>query len=232
MTFIVAIQLNDSIIITADNKKVILKETGEIEFKSDISSKIYAWDQGVITGTGESYVINRAVKLFKKIADSTVDKLPQCLDISRQIRELEVGKDHYQIENTKILCSSYSEKGAQLYMVQRFESSEPYTLTTIQPMDITVWLFHPNIEAIAADLQNLYIDLKDYAAFTNKVDWINYYINRLAPIYKKQSQQDPLMSRSFDFFFQSEDEYITGHIPNTQEKALKFQEIATQYNSI
>lgn len=81
MTFIVAIQLNDSIIITADNKKVILKETGEIEFKSDISSKIYAWDQGVITGTGESYVINRAVKLFKKIADSTVDKLPQCLDI-------------------------------------------------------------------------------------------------------------------------------------------------------
>ncbi|MDQ8997455.1 hypothetical protein RFH54_16110 [Acinetobacter soli] len=232
MTFIVAIQLNDSIIITADNKKVILKETGEIEFKSDISSKIYAWDQGVITGTGESYVINRAVKLFKKIADSTVDKLPQCLDISRQIRELEVGKDHYQIENTKILCSSYSEKGAQLYIVQRFESSEPYTLTTIQPMDITVWLFHPNIEAIAADLQNLYIDLKDYAAFTNKVDWINYYINRLAPIYKKQSQQDPLMSRSFDFFFQSEDEYITGHIPNTQEKALKFQEIATQYNSI
>ncbi|MFV5348934.1 hypothetical protein [Acinetobacter soli] len=232
MTFIVAIQLNDSIIITADNKKVILKETGEVEFKSDISSKIYAWDQGVITGTGESYVINRAVKLFKKIADSTVDKLPQCLDISRQIRELEVGKDHYQIENTKILCSSYSEKGAQLYIVQRFESSEPYTLTTIQPMDITVWLFHPNIEAIAADLQNLYIDLKDYAAFTNKVDWINYYINRLAPIYKKQSQQDPLMSRSFDFFFQSEDEYITGHIPNTQEKALKFQEIATQYNSI
>jgi len=232
MTFIVAIQLNDSIIITADNKKVILKETGEIEFKSDISSKIYAWDQGVITGTGESYVINRAVKLFKKIADSTVDKLPQCLDISRQIRELEVGKDHYQIENTKILCSSYSEKGAQLYIVQRFESSEPYTLTTIQPMDITVWLFHPNIEAIAADLQNLYIDLKDYAAFTNKVDWINYYINRLAPIYKKQSQQDPLMSRSFDFFFQSEDEYITGHIPNTQEKALKFQEIATQYNPI
>ena len=70
MTFIVAIQLNDSIIITADNKKVILKETGEIEFKNDTSSKIYAWDQGVITGTGESYVINRAVKIFKKFADS------------------------------------------------------------------------------------------------------------------------------------------------------------------
>lgn len=232
MTFIVAIQLNDSIIVTADNKKVILKENGEMQFKTEETKKIHSWDNGIITGTGENHVIHRSIELFKKLANSDINKLPQCLDISRQIRELELGKDYYQVENTKILCSSYSKKGAQLYMVQRFEPSEPYTLTTIQPMDITVWLFHPNIEAIAADLQNLYIDLKDYAAFTNKVDWINYYINRLAPIYKKQSQQDPLMSRSFDFFFQSEDEYITGHIPNTQEKALKFQEIATQYNSI
>lgn len=32
MTFIIAIQLNDSIIITTDNKKVVLKETSEIQF--------------------------------------------------------------------------------------------------------------------------------------------------------------------------------------------------------
>ncbi len=232
MTFIVAIQLNDSIIITADNKKVILKETGEIEFKNDTSSKIYAWDQGVITGTGESYVINRAVKIFKKFADSTVDKLPQCLDISRQIRELEIGKDYYQVENTKILCSSYSEKGAQLYTIQRFEPSKPYELSLIKPMDITVWLFHPNIEAIATDLQKLHFDLKDYATFKNKVDWINYYINRLTPIYQKQSQQDPLMSQSFDFFFQAKNEYITGHIPNTQKIDLEFKEFSTKSLSI
>lgn len=32
MTFIVAIQLNNSIIITADNKKAVLKETGKSQF--------------------------------------------------------------------------------------------------------------------------------------------------------------------------------------------------------
>ena len=39
MTFIVAIQLNDSIIVTADNKKIALKETGEIQFNNKKSQK-------------------------------------------------------------------------------------------------------------------------------------------------------------------------------------------------
>ena len=68
MTFIIAIQLNDSIIVTADNKKVVLRETGEIDFKTDKTSKIYAWDNGIITGTGESHVISRSIALFKKFA--------------------------------------------------------------------------------------------------------------------------------------------------------------------
>ena len=35
------------------------------------------------------------------------------------------------------------------------------------------------------------------------------------------------MSQSFDFFFQTKNEYITGHIPNTQKTALEFKEIST-----
>jgi len=228
MTFIIAIQLNDSIIITADNKKVALKENGDIQFSPEKSQKIHAWDKGIITGTGESYVISRTIEIFKHLAHSNIHKLPQCLDISRQVRELEIGTGYFQVENTKLLCSSYSEHGAQLYTIQRFEPSQPYEVMAVKPMDITVWLFHPNIDAISADLQNLYADLKNYATFTNKADWINYYINRLAPIYQKQSQQDSLMSQSFDFFFQMKDEYITGHIPNIHNVPIKFKEISTK----
>lgn len=226
MTFIIAIQLNDSIIITTDNKKVVINETGKLKFNPEKTTKIYSWDKGIITGTGESYVISRSVELFKKLAHSDISKLPQYLDISRQIRELEIGIGYFQVENTKLLCSSYSEGGAQLYSIQRFDPSQQYELSIIPPMNITVWLFHPNIDAISKDLQNFYGDLKDYAAFTNKADWINYYINRLAPVYKKQSQKDLLMSQSFDFFFQTKDEYFTGHILNTQETALEFKEIS------
>lgn len=232
MTFIVAIQLNDSIIVTADNKKIALKETGEIQFNNKKSQKIYSWDNGIITGTGESYVISRSIELFKKLTHADINTLPQWLDISRQIRELEIGTGYFQVENTKILCSSYSENGAQLYKIERFDNAQPYTFTAIKPMDITVWMFDPNIELISTDLQNLYTDLKDYAAFSNQTEWINYYINRLAPIYQKQSQQDLLMSQSFDFFFQAKSEYIIGHVPNTQNSTLEFKEISSNFESI
>ncbi|NHB59052.1 hypothetical protein G9F32_13675 [Acinetobacter sp. 194] len=232
MTFIIAIQLNDSIIITADNKKIVLKETGDIQFDTTKITKIYSWDQGIITGTGESYVVRRSIEFFKKLAHSDIAKLPQCLDISRKIRELEVGTDYFQIENTKLLCSRYSEQGAQLYTIQSFEKSQPYELSPLKPMDIVIWLFHPNIETISEDLKNLYTDLKDYAEFSNKIDWINYYLNRLAPIYQKQSQVDSLMSQSFDMFFQTKDEYIFGHVPNTQNTGLKFKKISSNFGSI
>lgn len=99
-------------------------------------------------------------------------------------------------------------------------------------MSITVWLFHPNIETISVDLQNLYSDLKDYSTFSNQIDWINYYIRHLAPIYQKQSQQDPLMSQSFDYFFQAKDEYITGHISNMPNTIPEIKEISSDYGSI
>lgn len=232
MTFIISLQLKDSIVITADKKEVVINEDEIDSFNEHHTLKLHVWDNGVITGTGESSVIHRSITLFKEVAHSNIYKLPQCLEISRQIKYLEIGRNHYQVENTKILCSSYSENGAQLYKIERFDNAQPYTFTAIEPMDITVWMFDPNIELISTDLQNLYTDLKDYAAFSNQAEWINYYINRLAPIYQKQSQQDLLMSQSFDFFFQTKNEYIIGHVPNTQNSALEFKEISSNFESI
>ena len=224
MTFIIAIQLNDSAIIAADNKKIVLKETKESQFSIEMASKIYPWDNGIITGTGEDYVVSRSIELFKKLAHSDLNKLPQCLEISRQMRELEIGTNYFQVENTKLLCSSYSEHGAQLYKIERFDPLQPYKLIAVKPLDISVWLFHPNIESISTDLQHLYRDLKDYSTFSNPTDWVNYYISRIAPIYQKQSQYDPLMSQSFDIFFQNKDKYIFGHISNTQDEPLEIRE--------
>ena len=105
-------------------------------------------------------------------------------------------------------------------------------MNAIEPTDITVWMFNPNVETITGDLKNLYVDLRDYGSFSNQAEWINYYINRLAPIYQKQSQVDSLMSQSFDFFFQTKDEYVFGHIPNTQKTALEFKEISSKFTFV
>ena len=105
-------------------------------------------------------------------------------------------------------------------------------MTQLEPMQIIVWLFHPNVDTIAENLQKLHSDLKDYSHFKDKIDWINYYLQRVAPIYKKQSLQDPFMSQSFDFFFQTKDEYIFGSIPNTQNTVIEFKEISSNHDLI
>ncbi|QXA06516.1 hypothetical protein I6L27_11240 [Acinetobacter pittii] len=223
MTFILAIQLNDSIIIAADNKRVTVNETLDVELSTIHYSKLYAWEQGIITGTGESRVVQQSVDIFKNIAKSKLITLPECLDISKRIRTLELGQNLDQVHNGKLLCSSYSQSGAQLYKIERFDKTSQHTLKKVSPMEIIIWLFHPNVDLIADNLNSLYFDLKDYSYFSNQVDWINYYINRLTPIYQKQSEVDPFMSQSFDVFFQTKDEHFFGHIPNTQNIPLCFQ---------
>ena len=231
MTFIIAIQLNDSIIIAADTKKVVLDEYGALQFSPEKVSKLHLWNKGIITGTGELNVITQTVELFKNITHSDLNKIPECLNISRQLRELEIGQDNFQVQTTKLLFSNCCTDDTQLYKVELFEKSQPYIMTAIEPMDITLWLFDPNIEAISTDLQSLYQDLKDYSCFANKVDWINYYINRIAPIYKKQSKHDFFMSQSFDIFFQTKNDYILSHIDNTHITALEFSEITADCSS-
>nr|WP_312324076.1 hypothetical protein [Acinetobacter oleivorans] len=215
MTFIVAIQLNDSIIIASDNKKITISEDGSLNISNENLSKMFPWKKGIITGTGEYYVISRSVKIFNNYKDLPPEYLSDCLDVSRRLREFEIGKGYYQVANTKLMYSSYTEKGAQLYRVEAFDPNEPYQVTAAEPMDITIWLFNPSVETIAVNLHDLYEDLKDRAFFNNNNEWINYYIKRLAPIFKKQSQQDWLMSQSFDVFFQTKDQSIYDQIQNT-----------------
>lgn len=225
MTFIIAIQLNDSVIVAADNKRVTLNKHSNIEFSTTNDSKLYAWEQGIITGTGESYVVQQTVDIFKNIAKSKLMALPECLDISKRIRILELGQNLDQVQNGKLLCSSYDQKGAQLYKIERFDKTSQHTLKKVSPMEIIIWLFHPNVDLIADNLKRLYSDLRDYSLFSTQVDWINYYINRISLIYQKQSGVDPYMSQSFDIFFQTKDEHFFGHIPNTQNIPLSFQQV-------
>lgn len=214
MTFIVAIQLNDSIIIASDNKKVAILEDGTLTFPNESISKLFPWKNGIITGTGEYFVISRAVKLFNNFKKLESQYLVDSLDISRKLREFEIGKDYYQVANTKLMYSTYTDNGAQLYRVESFDPNDKYQVTAADKMDITIWLFNPVIETISLNLKELYNDLKDRSYFKNNQEWINYYIDRLSPIFKKQSLQDIYMSQSFDVFFQTRDQYIYGHFPN------------------
>ena len=220
MTFIVAIQLNDSIIVAADQKHLVINDIDTLDINARFKTKLHFWKRGLITGTGESHLIVIATKLFKRLAHSDINQLPLCLGLSKTIRELIQVISCNQIQNTKLLCSTYSDSGAQLYIADQPEPSQLHELIALKPMEITVWLFNPNIESIAVELQNLYTDLKDYRTFAQETDWINHYINHLSLIYEKQSQQDSFMSKDFDIFFQTKDKSIFRYVPNSPAKKM------------
>ena len=225
MTFIIAIQLHDSIIVAADTKKAIQQEDQSISLCSDPISKLHIWKNGIITGTGDYQLISRTIEIFEKVACSQLNYLPECLRVSRQFREREVSTPFSQIEQTKLLCSSYIEQGVQLYKVEQFGLSQPYYLVPFEVKDINVWLVDLSIEPILSDIQSLYNNLKNYANFSNPLDWVNYYASQIAPIFKKHSQKDLMMSPSFDLFCQTSKQSLYGHISNRPNSANSFSEI-------
>lgn len=213
MTFIIAVQLKDSIVVAVDNKHLLLKDKKLDQYQEYNSSKLYAWHSGIITGTGEHYVIDKAIRLFINNVDSDLEKLPTCLNISRQIREMEVGQ-HEQIQSSKLLYSCYSENGAKLFAIEPTEELGKYQTTEFKENDLIIWLFNPNIQSISENLKSLYTHSRPLASFDRVEDWIDYYISSIAEIYVKQSLVDSWMSRSFDIFFQTKDHYFSKHIEN------------------
>ena len=137
MTFIVAVQLKDSIVVAVDNKYLTLENKELDHFEEHISSKLYTWHSGIITGTGEHYVIDKAVRLFINNVDSNIEKLPTCLNISRQIREMEVGQ-HEQIQSSKLLYSEYSENGAKLFAIEPTKELGKYQTTEFKENDLII----------------------------------------------------------------------------------------------
>ena len=220
MTFIVAVQLKDSIVVAVDNKYLTLKDKEQDHFEEQLSSKLYAWHSGIITGTGEHYVIDKAVRLFINNVGSDIKKLPTCLNISRQIREMEV-EEHDQIQSSKLLYSQYSENGAKLFAIEPIEETGKYQTTEFKENDLIIWLFNPNIQSISENLKTLYSNPRPKASIDRIEDWLDYYISALAEIYTKQSYVDSWMSSSFDVFFQTQDQYFYKHIQNNRMLHLK-----------
>ena len=220
MTFIVAVQLKDSIVVAVDNKYLTLENKELDHFEEHISSKLYTWHSGIITGTGEHYVIDKAVRLFINNVDSNIEKLPTCLNISRQIREMEVGQ-HEQIQSSKLLYSEYSENGAKLFAIEPTKELGKYQTTEFKENDLIIWLFNPNIQSISENLKTLYSNPRPKTSFNRIEDWLDYYISTIAEIYAKQSCVDICVSRIMEIYFQTKDQYFYKHIQNNQTLHLK-----------
>ena len=66
-------------------------------------------------------ITQESIEFFKKLTQSNLHKLGDCLEVSKQLRTLEIGVALNQVKNSKLLCSRYCEQGTQLYTIQRFD---------------------------------------------------------------------------------------------------------------
>lgn len=212
MTFILAIQLEDSIIVAADNRSLSANHNDRSFCNQDQTTKLYPWKDGIMTGAGEQYVIAQAANFFMKGTNLDVIELAKCLKTSRQVRIKEVG-EHEQIQESKLLFSHYSKDGAQLYSITPKDDGHD-CITRLKPYDFIVWLVDPDCQHNAMNLHQLYRKLKNFAAFSDEQQWVDFYIAPIAEIYRLQSLHDANMSPSFDIYFQNKQRYLHRHIEN------------------
>lgn len=206
MTFIIAIQLEDSVVVAADNRMTIENSFAESRH-TDTLQKIRFWQQGMMTGTGESLILERIFKYFQ--LDNNPEQLPALLRDACDARRLEIGK-HPQLEKTRLLYSQATETGIRLKTVGRF--AEGIKVNAIDPMTMELFVFNEDISLIYQELVQLQHDLRNPQQCSSTIEWMNTYISALTSIFNKFSQADQTVSASFDVYFQTPTQQFLRHV--------------------
>lgn len=211
MTFILAIQLKDSVIVASDKRSAIFYPNQQFEFDQDQTNKLNLWQSGIITGVGDLTVIQRAISFLELLTSSDIDQLVSCLELSRWIRKEE--HTHSQIDQTKLIYSHCYKKDVKLYAIE--PQNDEYVIRKFEDNEISIWMYNPDISPVYEKIKILYETLRPLSSFTNVLDWINYYVAQTSDIFFDQSKHDEFMSPSFDIYFQTNENFYIGTFENS-----------------
>lgn len=210
MTFLLAIQLKDSVIVAADKRSATIHPNGQMKFDQDQTNKLNLWQNGIITGVGELVLIQRTVEFLELLANSNIDQLVDCFDLSCSLRKEEY--KHSQIDQTKLIYSHCDGRDVKLYSIEQ-EDNE-YFLRQFEENELSIWMYNPDISKVTEKIKILYENLKPLSAFINILDWLNYYVSQISHIFFEQAIHDKFMSARFDIYFQTCEFFYIGTIEN------------------
>ena len=192
MTLIIAIQTEDSIIVSADKRIITTQNKNHAN-----QCKLHLWQKGIVTGSGEFQVIKRVNQWLQQYQN--LSQLPQILDNIKKRRITEAGQ-HKQITHSSIVVSITEKDTPKLYSIglnNQLEQLKPKDIIILYPTD------HQFCSESIGKVQNLYTQIKEYSQFTNNQSWMNHYLNLLSSLYKKQSLSCEKISADFHVFLQS-----------------------------
>lgn len=212
MTFIIALQADDSIIVSADNKLLLSSKDQGIDKKDISANKIHCWSDGILTGVGEYCIIYRMLGHLRN--NVSLSRLPLLLNREKEYRRCEVG-DCEQIDITQLIISTAISPKPQLYIVNSFsvESISPGEVLMFFPMG------YDFLSASAHAIEDLHSSVKNKSDFPSCSAWMGFYMDKFSEIYAVQNKSNELISRSYHVCFQSLSSSQTHFVPNIPNQA-------------
>lgn len=201
MTFIIAIQATDSIIITSDRTAFTMSKAGEVIVQPNKSIiKMRVWGKNILSAVGDHNIFEEIYKDIHK-ADFKSLSSPEYLRQLCSKRKLLTGVLK-PIDDTKMIYSQIVKDRPKIYILSCDE------LEPMMDNEIQILCFNSDISSIVSHLGSLQRDIHSRNKFLSEKQWIKFYLSKLIDIYKEQSQCDSTVSQEFDIFFQSNQESL------------------------
>ncbi|MCH4242921.1 hypothetical protein [Acinetobacter gerneri] len=208
MTFIIAIQSSDSIILSADNRAISTDSNQKITIHPQENiGKMATWNQGAITGTGDYVTFQRMTNKLKINQD--IGQLPAMLKEYCSIRKNEIGM-HEQIDKTVIIYSYLEGLNPKLQFIHHDQGE--IIKHDLQENGLQLFMYKDEIGDILENLKQLQKSIKPRYCFETNEAWMSYYLIQFSEIYRTQSLHDESVSSSFDIFFQTAYEKVHKHV--------------------
>ncbi|WP_189373171.1 hypothetical protein [Vogesella alkaliphila] len=197
MTFIIAIQTEDSVILAADNI-FVLKNKKNICHEEIMASKIHHWDNGIFTGTGDYFITDRMLNHL--LNGNELSSLPSLLEKEKQRRRQQVGQ-HEQIDVTTLILSAQTMHGPRLHIVNSVSVDQ------VSPNELLMFFpFGYDFFSVSSKaVRNLNASLRSRYSFPNHQEWFDFYTSKFSEIYALQHQYNPQISKSYHASFQAKD---------------------------
>ena len=222
---IVTAHLGDCILIAADKRAMTCNiETGQLQLAHDQEQKIKQWTLGAVVGTGETVFLDRVADYFinYKVGHGNLQQMDAIQEeLKKRIFE---GIPKGLLLHNTLIFTMFDGTKTRLYSIPTapfFDIFQKDGIEMIRPRmyeskknDVGVTCF--NVPPDMNSLQNFQQKMKPLQAFKEELDFIQYHIEQLKPIFATHASIDPSITTAFDLYIQDSrtGESIALHIPN------------------
>ena len=222
---IVTAHLGDCILIAADKRAMTCHiETGQLQLAHNEEQKIKQWTLGAVAGNGETIFLNRVANYFinYKISDGDLQQMNIIHDeLEKRIQE---GIPKGILLHNTIIFSMFNGTKTLLYSIPTapfFDIFKRNGMDMIRPRmyenkknDVGVTCF--NVPPDMSNLKKFQSRIKPLSAFTEEIEFIQYYIEELKQVFATHAEIDPSITTSFDLYIQSCEtgNSLALHVPN------------------